>query len=233
MTTGGGPKQPPVRNPTLPGVGAKVATAPQAQPKPLVQTPKAPASSPSAIGDAGMSREEIRGVAHAIARAEATVFRDELVARIVKIEERMAALEKKPVTPPPIPQAPITAPLPTPVAAPVAVAAPVPATAPAVFPPITAPVFTPAPAPATPPPLPVAAPTPAASIPVALDSVPVVAAPPAQHTFDTSFDENMAHPFGSSRRRVGIFLVVIMVLAVSGIVIAAMVSQAMNNHSGH
>jgi len=41
----------------------------------------------------------------------------------------------------------------------------------------------------------------------------------------------MAHPFKSSRRRIGVILVVIMVLAVSSIVVAAMISQSINNHS--
>lgn len=214
----GGPK-PPVRNPTLPGVGAKPLTSPQVKTGQALP-PKAPASSPSAIADAAaqqgaMSREEIRGVAHAIARAEAAVFREELAARLAKVEERLAALERKPVTPPPlpvsVPAAPITAPLPT---------------------------FAPA---VTPPPLPVAVAVaaPVAVAPVAVAApvapAPVIVAAPAP-TFDISVDVDLDHPFASSarrRRRFGIFLITLLVLAVGGIVTAAMISQAMNNHSGH
>lgn len=177
-----------------------------------------------------MSREEIRGVAHAIAKAEAQVFKDELVARLGRLEERLAVLERKPAPAAAVPPAPITAPLfvaapvqppaPAPVA-PAALVAPTPPPAPIAVEPV-APAALPAP---------VAAPAALPSVPVALDSIPVAAPSAPPPTFDVSFDADMAHPFKSSRRRIGVILVVIMVLAVSSIVVAAMISQSINNHS--
>jgi hypothetical protein len=197
MTTGGGPK-PPVRQGTIPGVA----------PTPSPSKPGAPTPSPSKPAE-GSSREEVRGVATAIARAEVATLRDALTARVVRIEARLAALEQKPVASPalaPIPAAPITAPLP-----------------------VTPPPLPVTPPPITPPPLPVAPipiapalpPPPIASTPVIVDLSRISAA---------DFD----HPFANAarrRRRLAILFVCLLVAAVGSIVVTAIVSQALNDHS--
>ena len=209
--TAGNPPKPPARAGTIPGVapaGKPTATAkpapaaPAVRPQPAAVTPTAPAVKPAE----SLGREDIRGIAQAIARAETATLREDLVARLTRIEERIASLEKRPATPP----APAVAPAPVPIAAPVPVAAPVPAPAPA-------PLF------ATPPPLPV--------MPVAQP----VAPPPAPIDFDVhvSLDEDDL-PFVSGarrRKRMAVILVMLLLATVGTIVIAAIVSQAVNNHS--
>jgi hypothetical protein len=159
-----------------------------AAPKPAASAPAvrpAPAAAPSKPTMEALSREDIRGISTAIAHVEVATLRDELTARLGRIEDRLAALEKKPVTPPPLPVQPIA--------------------------------------------------------PFVSHEVPIVVAPPATPAPVTEFT-NLSHSevdlvdipieFGGRRRkRVAIFFVSLLVALVAAIVIAAMVSQAMNNHS--
>jgi hypothetical protein len=170
-----------------------------------------------------LSREEIRGIAQAIARAESNDLRDDLVARLMRIEDRLGALEKRPMTPP-APAAPAPSPPPLPVApAPVA---PAPA-APVAFAPIV-PAFASAPAFApSPPPLPAQAAAPApAPIAVSLPPAPLIEIP------ITVDDSDLPFVSGAKRRkRLAIILTLLLIATVGTIVVTAMISQAMNNHS--
>lgn len=177
--TAGNPPKPPAGKPA------------PAAPKPPVAAPK-PAES--------LSREEIRGIAQAIARTESGNLRDDLVARLMRIEERVGALEKRPVTPP---ATAVVAPAPSPPPLPVAAAPIVPA-------------FGSVPAPA-PPPAPIAAslpPAPLIDVPITVD------------------DTDLPFVSGARRRkRLAMILVLLLLATVGAIVVAAIVSQAMNSHA--
>lgn len=177
--TAGNPPKPPAGKP------APAAPKPVAAPKPAES----------------LSREEIRGIAQAIARTESGNLRDDLVARLMRIEERIGALEKRPVTPP----APAVAPAPSPPPLPVA-PAPVPLQT---FAP-TIPAFASVPVPI------------AASLPPApLIDVPI-----------TVDDTDLPFVSGARRRkRLAMILVLLLLATVGAIVVAAIVSQAMNSHS--
>src|SRR5947199_7024840 len=111
--TAGNPPKPPPRAGTIPGVAP--AGKPAAAPAPK---PAGPAVKPAE----SLSREEIRGIAQAISRAELGSLKDDLAARLQRIEDRLAALEHRPVA-----AAPAATPPPLPVAAPTPVFAPAPA----------------------------------------------------------------------------------------------------------
>ncbi len=232
MTTGGGNQpKPPVRSGTLPGVSPaaadqtrKVPAAAGSRPQ-VAQVPKAAGSEPRGVGSQatstspGLTREEVRGVASAIARAEAQTLRDDLMQRVARIEERLDALERKPAAgPPPLPP-------PTPVTQPILPTAGfgAPTPAPAVAPLAPTPVV---------PPSPFLAPVVAAAAPLV-----VVPAPPASIPIDVgSHDDLEDNPFAKSsrrRKRMVILLVLLLVAGVGSIVVAAAVSQSINNHSGH
>jgi hypothetical protein len=179
-------------------------------PKPPAGKP-APKAAPVAPKPAeSLSREEIRGIAQAIARAESGNLRDDLVARLMRIEERIGALEKRPITPPAPAVAPTPAPAPTPPPLPVAVAA--------VPPPLPLPVAVPVVV--TPPPLPAVAPV------VSLPPAPLIDVPITVDDTDLPFVSGARR-----RRRLAIILVVFLLATVGTIVVTAMISQAMNNHS--
>ena len=140
--------QAPAASPSAPGLRPQ---APTASPSAPAVTPKAPAAAPSKPGLGGpgagvesLTREDIRGIAQAIAHADTAKLRDELLAHLERLEGRLARLEQKPATPP----APAAAPAPVPALAPAPVFAPAPAPAAALpFAPSPAP-FAAAPSPA-------------------------------------------------------------------------------------
>jgi len=162
----------------------------------------------------------MRGIATAIARSEASKVRDDLATRMTRIEERLDALERKPVTPPPLPEW-ATRPVP-----------PAPNTAPLLQP---APVVQPTPPPvAVAPPAfiaPAPAPAPVLVAPAPPPSVPIDLASLSHNTHSDDLDDN---PFANAhrrRKRVVVMFIMLLVLAVGGIVVAAAVSQSINNHS--
>lgn len=130
MAAGGIPPKSPARPGTIPGV------APAAKPLPGKPAQPTPAPAPVVAKPDGLSREEIRGIAGAIVRAETATLRDELVARLARIEERLTALEKKPATPPAPAVAPTPPPLPAPAPAPAPVAVSIPVAVSAPPPPV-------------------------------------------------------------------------------------------------
>jgi hypothetical protein len=182
------------------------------------QTAVTPKAAPVAYAAAkpadALSREEIRGIAQAIARSESGNLRDDLSARLARLEERIGALEKRPVTPP----APAVAPAP--------VAAPAPTVAPVVFAPIV-PAFASAP---PPPVAPLPAPVVAAPAPTPAPMIATHA--PLLHVPIGVDDTDLPFVSGARRRkRLAVILVLLLLVTVGTIVVAAVVSQAMNNHS--
>ncbi len=212
--TAGSPPKPPAGKPTPVSPAAKPTPAtPVVKPQAAVTPKAAPVAAAVRPVDA-LSREEIRGIAQAIARSESGNLRDELTGRLARLEERIGALEKRPITPAPAPVAAV-APVVAPVAAPVAAIAPVPVAVAAIAPaPAAVAAIAPAPAAAPAPVVAVSALAPLIHVPIAVD------------------DTDLPFVSGARRRkRLAIVLVLLLLVSVGTIVVAAAVSQAINNHS--